>query len=353
MYPKRSEEQPPPVILSEDEINDIENKIQTLRDKPQPAQRTEEWYTLRNGIITASNAYKAFGSEALMNQLIYEKCKPNIEILNGNVNINSPFHWGQKYEPLSVMLYEYRNKTKIEDFGCIKHSEYDFLGASPDGINVEKTSHLFGRLLEIKNVVSRQIDGVPKKEYWVQMQMQMEVCNLDGCDFLECSFKEYEDLDDFNSSDPNLGYYFHKDIETGANINLFKGIIMYFSKDGIPTYIYKPLFMGELEFNEWSKKQRLEQEQDGQIWVRNIYWKEEVYSCVYVRRNRQWFNDNLPQFKKIWNTIEETRKTGTYADHAPNTIKRAKKINVDLDKHVYYEVKKSITRYLECFGYAS
>jgi tagatose-1,6-bisphosphate aldolase non-catalytic subunit AgaZ/GatZ len=32
---------------------------------------------------------------------------------------------------------------------------------------------------------------------------------------------------------------------------------------------------------------------------------------------------------------------------------RLKKINVDLDKHVYYEVKKSINRYLECFGYAS
>jgi tagatose-1,6-bisphosphate aldolase non-catalytic subunit AgaZ/GatZ len=32
---------------------------------------------------------------------------------------------------------------------------------------------------------------------------------------------------------------------------------------------------------------------------------------------------------------------------------RLKKIDVDLDKHVYFEIKKSINRYLECFGYAS
>jgi hypothetical protein len=33
--------------------------------------------------------------------------------------------------------------------------------------------------------------------------------------------------------------------------------------------------------------------------------------------------------------------------------KRLKKIDIDLDKYVYHEVKKSINRYLECFGYAS
>jgi len=32
---------------------------------------------------------------------------------------------------------------------------------------------------------------------------------------------------------------------------------------------------------------------------------------------------------------------------------RLKKIDVDLDKYVYFQVKKSINRYLECFGYAS
>ena len=31
------------------------------------------------------------------------------------------------------------------------------------GINVDKKSPLFGRMLEIKNIVNREITGIPKK----------------------------------------------------------------------------------------------------------------------------------------------------------------------------------------------
>ena len=95
------------------------------------------------------------------------------------------------------MIYEQKYNTTVEDFGCIQHDHYDFVGASPDGINVDKNSPLFGRMLEIKNVVSRVINGIPKKEYWIQMQLQMEVCDLDYCDFLETKFVEYESENDY------------------------------------------------------------------------------------------------------------------------------------------------------------
>ena len=107
-----------------------------------------------------------------------------------SVNMDSPFHWGTKYEPVSVQYYEYIYDTTIEDFGCIPHKEYSFLAASPDGINTDQNNYLFGRMLEIKNVVSREITGIPKMEYWIQMQLQMEVCNLNECDFLETKFVE-------------------------------------------------------------------------------------------------------------------------------------------------------------------
>lgn len=123
----------------------------------QPEQRTDEWYQHRHGLITASSIWKVFGSKSIQNQLIYEKCGP-IDVKKYNkVNTESPLHWGQKYEQLSKDLYEMLNSTKIQEFGCIKHPnpEYYFIGASPDGINVCPSSHLYGRMLEIKNVVSR------------------------------------------------------------------------------------------------------------------------------------------------------------------------------------------------------
>ena len=53
--------------------------------------------------------------------------------------------------------------TQIKDFGCIQHSKYKFLGASPDGINVDPHNERYGRMLEIKNIVNREINGIPKK----------------------------------------------------------------------------------------------------------------------------------------------------------------------------------------------
>jgi putative phage-type endonuclease len=180
------------IILEDPHNNYITQQINVLRNKPQPIQRTKEWYEFRHNLITASNAYKAFENQKVKNQLIYEKCKPLDPSLYKEedikevimVNTNTTLHWGQKYEPLSVKIYEHIYDTKIEDFGCIQHKNYLFIGASPDGINIDPHSKRYGRMLEIKNIVNREINGIPKKEYWVQMQLQMEVCELDECDFL-------------------------------------------------------------------------------------------------------------------------------------------------------------------------
>jgi hypothetical protein len=52
-------------------------------------------------------------------------------------------------------------------------------------------------MLEIKNIVNRDITGEPLHHYWIQMQVQMEVCDLDVCDFLETRFKECVDVNEW------------------------------------------------------------------------------------------------------------------------------------------------------------
>jgi len=298
------------IIIDSPNIARIEKQINYLNNLPQPEQRTKEWYEFRRNLLTASNAYKAFENQNVQNQLIYEKC---CEIENkgtsGIININTPFHWGQKYEPVSVMVYEDKYNTKIGDFGCIQHSLYSFLGASPDGINIDKSSQRYGRMLEIKNIVNREINGIPKKEYWIQMQLQMETCNLDECDFLETMFQEYNSEADFLED----GTFFT------SNENEMKGIIMYFNKpDGNPYYIYKPLTMDQEEFKEWEEHQI---ETMNLTWIKNIFWKLKIYSCVLVQRNEKWFQDNIYQLKNIWSIIEKERMDG-YEHRAP--VKRIK-----------------------------
>jgi len=297
---------------TENDKEKMTQQIEKLRSIPQPVQRTEEWYKLRNNLITASNAYKIFDTDASKNQLIYEKCfayNQKISIVTEetddfkNINVNSPLHWGQKYEHISVMLYEHFYTTKIEEFGCITHDKFSFLGASPDGINVDIHSDRYGRLLEIKNIVNREINGIPKTEYWVQMQLQMEVCDMNECDFLETRFKEYE----------NEGEFLNDGDFLSSGVELNKGVIMHFSqRNGIPKYIYKPLTMGKEDFDKWEEEMMdfYQSPEQNLIWIQNIYWKIEELSCVLVPRNNLWFEVVIHDIKRFWKLIEHERENG-------------------------------------------
>jgi len=315
----------PPKILSESAKDILREKIEYLSSCPQPAQRTKEWYEFRYNLITASNAYKAFeSSQAVQNQLIYEKCSADdplkepdadvkvIQIKSPFTNVNSPMHWGQKYEPVSVLVYENIFGTTVGEFGCIRHREFPFLGASPDGININPFNPRYGRMLEIKNVVSREIDGIPKKEYWIQMQLQMETCDLDECDFLENKFMEYADEEAFLSDSMDDAHLLSEE-------NDIKGIIMYFVLPGTdtPFYVYKPLQMLFEDFEEWSQEQIWVKHKE-KTWIKNLYWWMEECSCVLVERNRMWFKNNISVLGKLWETVEEERISGKWTARAPN-----------------------------------
>ena len=323
------------IILEDPHNNYITQQINVLRNKPQPIQRTKEWYEFRHNLITASNAYKAFENQKVKNQLIYEKCQPlNPSLYKEEikevvmVNTNTTLHWGQKYEPLSVKIYEHMYDTKIEDFGCIQHKTYLFIGASPDGINVDPHSKRYGRMLEIKNIVNREINGIPKKEYWIQMQLQMEVCELDECDFLETKFTEYPDYTSFLCDTEN------EDNLCLSKEKSMKGLMIYFhTKEGKPFYVHKPLDMiHSNDITLWQENMVDYYQCNPEfnyIYMKTHYWKLEKFSCVLVCRNQQWFNDNVKELEDIWNTITKERVTG-YGHREQN--RRPKKTDNTVDK---------------------
>ena len=274
--------------------------IDHLSTIKQPEQKTPEWYLFRHDHITASNAWKALASQANKNQLIYEKCVPiNTEKHKPTLNENS-LTWGHKYEPLSTAIYELKTNVTVKEFGCIEHPIHIFLAASPDGIIISENN--YGRMLEIKNVVSRVIDGIPKKEYYVQMQLQMEVCNLDECDFVETKFIEYEGYNDFMN-----------------DMNCQKGIILSFIYDTKFVYKYMPFnILNADEIDQWINKTK---EQTQGEWFKNIYWKLDIYSCVLVKRNKEWFNQAIIPLNELWNIICIERQTGDFDKRCPKKKK--------------------------------
>jgi putative phage-type endonuclease len=298
-------------------INKLSVSIDRLRNVPQHEQRTPEWYIDRWNMISASSAWKALSSDSYKNSIIYEKCTPIDTSKYAHINVDSPFHWGQKYEPLSIQIYEDKYSTKVEDFGCIPHPDFPNIGASPDGINTDPKSSRYGRMVEVKNRFSESvpITGIPKEEYWIQMQLQMNVCDLNECDFLETRFKQYNTYDDF-----------YKDGDTFQNTTdgKMKGIYLCFEKNGMPHYEYPDLHITKDEFDMWETKTIKLKAEEGYEWISYIYWYLDKMSCVLVFRNKQWFNLALIELNTVWDTIIKERETG-YEHRSPN--KRVKKVH--------------------------
>ena len=270
----------------------------------QPKQRTKEWYQYRHNRFSASSIWKLLSTPTQYNNLILEKCKNPEEIQQANsvTNHNNPRNWGVKYEPVSIMIYEDKYPTTIvkTDYGCIPHPIYSFIAASPDGINISpECPEKYGRMVEVKNIYNRDITGIPSEEYWIQMQIQMETCGLEICDFLETRFKEYSCEEDF-----------YLDISPE-----YKGVILFLlGKDlGVEEnqFEYMPLYVNleKRHVDKWIREIR-EKVSETHLIYEIVYWHLDEYSCVVVERNSLWFESVLPVFEEAWNIVVSERKHG-------------------------------------------
>jgi putative phage-type endonuclease len=308
-------------------------RIKELKAKPQPEQRSDEWFKMRKQCITAT----------AVAAVIYEdKNKMPFEVLLEKCGRETPFienkfvHHGKKYEPIATLFYSHLKNINVFEYGLLIHDEITHLGASPDGIcekkclnNTSNLSKIVGRLLEIKCPYSREIihEGVIDGEicphyYWVQVQVQEEVCNLDECDFLQCNISEYESFEQFEEDTDKIFDYKSKttQMEKGAIIQLFprnpkpyKNIyeLIYQAK-----YLYPPslrlniketkewiietlMNLKDYECNEGSNKFKGKD----YYFDRVIYWKLNEMNCSLIKRDKVWFQEKEPIIEQFWNYV--------------------------------------------------
>jgi putative phage-type endonuclease len=256
-------------------------QVRKLLEIPLPEQRTPEWYEMRQGFITASDWGKVLGVCSYGNgtkSIILAKC-----------GYNKPFQaksgalaWGIRFEEVATRLYELRRGVKIIEFGCIPHQSIDYLGASPDGITKD------GVMLEIKCPYSREITGEVPPHYWAQVQGQLEVCELEICDYLECKMVLYEDLDEY-LDDPREE----------------KGILLTFedpARGDCYMYEYSDFGLNKDEYEKWFIETLDKCTERQWKFVREEFWRCETFSVVRIYRDRKWFNElALPRLTDFWN----------------------------------------------------
>ena len=130
------------------ERKSILEKMEKLKRLKLPEQRSEEWYKIRERILTASSLADAIGEGhfCTREELLLQKC--------GGPRGEVPFEiveWGVMYEPVATTFYEKLNNLTVLEFGLVPHPEFKIFGASPDGIcDVDSPPDYIGRMLEIK-----------------------------------------------------------------------------------------------------------------------------------------------------------------------------------------------------------
>lgn len=138
-------------------------------------QRSQEWLELRENMITASDVASALGENHYESPDAFVKKK----VLRTKWAGNAATAHGTLLEPIARDLYDQKYGRKSHEIGLVQHRDYPWLGASPDGVTED------GILIEIKCPLTRKIEAKVPKHYLPQVQLQLEITDLEECDFVQ------------------------------------------------------------------------------------------------------------------------------------------------------------------------
>jgi putative phage-type endonuclease len=269
-----------------------------LRDYGTADQRSDSWHLRRSEMMTASEITKAFktASPSARKELLMRKLEgPKPAGDNGPI---AACVWGTQFEPLAKEIYgDIQGGAEIVDTTCVVHPIFKFLGASPDGIVLtkDKLDYRWGKLVEFKCPISRKFtqDTPIPDAYYHQMQMQMECCNIDECDYVEMQFKTSGRTEWTASDSP------------------YKGVMVIYDNGNV---VYKPK---DEDPDTW--KAKIEGDEHRIVW-----WYLGNIRIQNVPRDPRWLADHIQEFKDFWDMVLDCRRNPSKIEsYMPSTVQPA------------------------------
>lgn len=145
------------------------------------SQRSEEWYKIRRGVLTASEAATIAANGQGLETLCLRKALELVTDKTVNEYTNEDIQRGIELEHEARTLYEIRTGNHVQEVGFIKQT--DFVGCSPDGLVDEEGMTEFkcrNSLNHFKRVLGYTID----REHRYQLQMQLLVADRKWNDYV-------------------------------------------------------------------------------------------------------------------------------------------------------------------------
>ena len=304
--------------------NERKEKLKGLKLLELPEQRSPEWYEMRKEKLTASSLASAIGKchFTTREELILSKIedKPYVS--------NPITEWGVKYEDIAILFYEELYNVKVLDFGLIPHPTFKAFGASPDGICDDTGNDEYvGRMVEIKCPPKRKFTKTCPPHYLMQVQGQLEVCDLDHCDFFQVKIEDYENFEEYEK---DIFVDDDKILPGRTNLNYPKGVtVSYRKKDEIKlTYLYPVLNMSDDEYKCWIREKKVEIIEGGHEFVESKWWKISRYECTFIQRDYQWWNGNVEHILKFYTDLKMYKSTPEKISELKTEIAKKKKRNV-------------------------
>ena len=296
-------------IVSENQKNENiytirKEKLKKLKLLELPEQRSPEWYAMRKEKLTASSIASAIGKchFTTREELILSK------IEDKPYESNPITEWGVKYEDIAILFYEELYNVKVLDFGLIPHPTFKAFGASPDGICDDTGNDEYvSRMVEIKCPPKRKFTKTCPPHYLMQVQGQLEVCDLDHCDFFQVKIEEYENYEEYEKD-----IFVNDDqiIPGRTYLNYPKGVtVSYRKKDELKlTYLYPNLNMTNEGYNDWIKEKKIEIIDNGDEYVESKWWKITRFECTLIERDYNWWNENVEHILKFYTDMEDCKR---------------------------------------------
>jgi putative phage-type endonuclease len=304
-----------PNYTSQD-LDIIDIKFKVINSHQSHAQRSMEWYNFRWERLTASDLAKAIGEKGDKSKLdlIYQKSIPLEQYIKKREGFSlggqPAIMHGVCFEAVATGLYELYNMLTVKEYGCLPHNTINYLAASPDGIcdSRDDNPNYHGRMLEIKCPYSRIITGIPKLEYYMQVQLQLEVCDLEYCDFLECDIRTYPGMRSFLDDSPTLNGI--EDVSYNlTKSGKKKGVLYEYIEKSEGTekntkYKYCPLTYTDEEVSQWIINTKDEIMNNSKyIPIGCKYWWIEEYNVTLIKREREYFNNMLVRLNEFWKSV--------------------------------------------------
>jgi len=319
-------------------------------------QKTPEWFKHRETMISASDA-GYFLNKCGMSRAI-SSLKIKVGLKSYVSSSAPPLMHGNTYEDVSRAIYESRNSVSVTEYGILR-SPTDCIGASPDGIitachkDTYECKSKYGRLLEIKNPYSREIDTTVKPEYMVQILQQQYTTQIPICDFVETTIvdinchayasnnKPYTSIDEMLADKLDMGNpNWEKRIKNKhipmENLNKFgneKGLVIWYKKrysdvDIRHKYVLYPLASpyDKNTIEKWIVDMNGEHFKDEFMFVTTKYWRLDVYSEKTVVYDENTFeHDYVPKLCSVWDVICKCKELALRGYNVENYIDELEK----------------------------